>query len=71
MTYPIILAHGVCRFDKIWSDALKIDNCEDKECEKKDLLHYFKGIRTMLRRCKYEKRCSLLWHSGIQQGVRL
>ena len=45
MTFPIVLAHGVCRFDKIWSDALNIDNNDD---EARDNLHYFKGIRTML-----------------------
>ena len=46
MTFPIILAHGVCRFDKVWSDSLNIDNNDDT---KLDNLHYFKGIRTMLK----------------------
>jgi triacylglycerol lipase len=45
MTYPIVLAHGVCRFDKIWSDALEIDNNNDPKI---DNLHYFKGLRTKL-----------------------
>jgi hypothetical protein len=45
MTYPIVLAHRVCRFDKIWSDALDIDNNNDP---KLDNLHYFKGLRTKL-----------------------
>lgn len=45
MTFPIVLAHGVCRFDKVWSDILKIHNTDDP---KLDNLHYFKGIRTML-----------------------
>jgi triacylglycerol lipase len=47
MTFPIILAHGVCRFDKIWCDSLEINNTDDP---KLDNLHYFKGIRTMLQR---------------------
>ncbi|MGD9369244.1 MAG: alpha/beta fold hydrolase [Desulfobacteraceae bacterium] len=45
MTYPIVLSHGVCRFDQLWSEALDLDNSDD---ESKDRLHYFKGIRTML-----------------------
>lgn len=45
MTFPIVLAHGVCRFDKIWSDALRIDNTHKVKLDK---FHYFKKIRTML-----------------------
>ena len=45
MTFPIVLCHGVCRFDQFWSDTLGLDNNNDPT---KDLLHYFKGIRTML-----------------------
>jgi hypothetical protein len=40
MAIPIVLAHGVCRFDHIWRDVLKIDNSDDEE---QDNLHYFKG----------------------------
>ena len=36
MSYPIGLAHGVCRFDKVWSDALEFDNKYDP---KLDQLH--------------------------------
>ena len=50
MTYPIILAHGVCRFDILWSDAFQIDNSDDPKLDKR---HYFKGIRTMLERKGY------------------
>lgn len=57
MTFPIILAHGVCRFDKIWSDALNIDNSDD---ESRDNLHYFKGIRTMLN-----KNGFIVHHSNV------
>ena len=45
MTFPIILAHGVCRFDKIWSDSMNLHNNDDPVL---DNLHYFKGIRTLL-----------------------
>jgi triacylglycerol lipase len=47
MTFPIILAHGVCRFDKVWSDSLNIHNNDNQDL---DNLHYFKGIRTMLKK---------------------
>lgn len=45
MTFPIVLAHGVSRFDILWHKALDIDNNDDPKI---DNLHYFKGIRTML-----------------------
>ena len=45
MSYPIILAHGVCRFDMVLNDVLSIDNSDDP---KLDQLHYFKGLRTEL-----------------------
>ena len=57
MTYPIILAHGVCRFDKVWRDALNIDNNDDEEL---DSFHYFKGIRTML-----SKKGFKAYHSNV------
>lgn len=63
MTYPIILAHGVCRFDKIWSEAFAIDNCDDV---KKDRWHYFKGIRTMLKANGYR-----VFHSSVAWGARV
>ena len=45
MTYPIMLAHGVCRFDILWNESLDVDNNDDPKI---DLLNYFRGIRTML-----------------------
>ena len=39
MTFPIVLAHGVCRFDRLWNETLKTDNNDDP---KLDNLHYFK-----------------------------
>jgi triacylglycerol lipase len=45
MTYPIVLAHGVCRFDVLWNQFLRADDNDDPRIDK---LHYFKGIRTML-----------------------
>ncbi len=57
MAYPILLAHGVCRFDKIWSDALEINNNDDPQL---DRLHYFKGIRTELMKNGYT-----VYHSDV------
>ena len=63
MTYPIILAHGVCRFDVVWSDALGLDNCDDESTDK---LHYFRGIRTMLKKKGYT-----VFHSRVPWGERV
>jgi triacylglycerol lipase len=57
MTYPIVLAHGVCRFDIVWKDAFEIDNNDDEEL---DNLHYFKGIRTMLLKNGFS-----VYHSNV------
>jgi triacylglycerol lipase len=46
MTYPIVLAHGVGRFDALWNTVLRADDSDDPRIDK---LHYFKGIRTMLK----------------------
>lgn len=45
MTYPIVLASGVCRFDELWNRALRVDETANPHIDK---LHYFKGLRTML-----------------------
>ena len=57
MTFPIILAHGVCRFDQVWSNSLNIDNTDDS---KLDNLHYFKGIRMMLKENGF-----VVYHSSV------
>lgn len=65
MTFPIILAHGVARFDQIWNDALALDNCDD---EQKDLWHYFKGIRTMLMKKGFRVFHSRVsWAEGVEK----
>lgn len=64
MSYPIVLAHGVCRFDIVWSDALKIDNTND---EKLDQLHYFKGLRTFLIKNGFKAyHSSVSWAEGVK-----
>jgi triacylglycerol lipase len=57
MTYPIVLAHGVCRFDVLWNQALRVDESDDPRV---DNLHYFKGIRTMLNARGYT-----VYHSRV------
>jgi len=42
-TFPIILAHGIARFDVLTNSLFQIDNNDDK-----DELHYFRNIRTFL-----------------------
>ena len=65
MAYPIVLAHGVCRFDKIWSSILEVDNSDDKE---KDRWHYFKGIRTMLIEKGYQVfHSNVSWAAGVDR----
>jgi triacylglycerol lipase len=64
MTFPIILAHGVCRFDVLINDVLKLDNNDDP---KLDRLHYFRGIRTMLKAkgfCVYHSNVS--WAADVK-----
>ena len=41
-TYPIILAHGICPFDKLIQPFSDMDNRDD------DHLHYFRNIRSTL-----------------------
>ncbi len=64
MAFPIILAHGVCRFDKLTNELLKLDNHDDPEL---DRLHYFRGLRTMLKAngyCVYHSNVG--WAAGIE-----
>lgn len=65
MTYPIVLVHGVCRFDVLLNDALNLDNNDDPEL---DNLHYFKGIRTMLKQKGYiVYHSSVAWAAGVEK----
>ncbi len=57
MTFPIVLAHGVCRFDILWNESLAVDNNDDPSI---DRLHYFRGVRTMLKDKGYD-----VYHSSV------
>lgn len=65
MTYPIVLAHGVCRFDVLWQKLLDVDNNDDPVIDDK---HYFKGIRTMLMRKGFTVyHSSVRWAANVEQ----
>ncbi len=65
MTYPIILAHGVCRFDILWSGPLKLDNADDNS---QDKYHYFKGVRSMLISKGYSVfHSNVPWAASVNQ----
>ena len=45
MSYPIVLAHGVCRFDKVWSDALEQCNqLSEQTCMPYHVSSYLSGF---------------------------
>jgi triacylglycerol lipase len=65
MTFPIVLCHGVCRFDQLWSRVLDLDNNDNPE---RDLLHYFKGIRTMLIKKGFDVfHARMPWAAGVDE----
>jgi triacylglycerol lipase len=55
-TYPIVLAHGIARFDVLSNHLFKIDNSS-----RDDGLHYFRNIRTHL-----ESHGFVVRHSGVE-----
>lgn len=57
MTFPIVLAHGIARFDALGDKILHLDNTPDPHL---DCLHYFKCIRTMLTGHGFN-----VWHSRV------
>ena len=57
MTFPIVLAHGIARFDALGDRILHLDNTPDP---KLDCLHYFKCIRLMLNGHGFNA-----WHSTV------
>ena len=54
-TYPIVLAHGIARFDALVDMLLDVDN--DDALDHK---HYFKGIRTHLNSQDFN-----VWHTQV------
>ena len=63
MTLPILLAHGACRFDRLWSDPSPVitpdDPGDDRHC-------YFKGIRPLLVKNGFPAYLSnVSWGAGV------
>lgn len=65
MSFPVVLAHGVCPFDFLWNRRLKGDDIDRRRSEK---WHYFKGVRAMLEAkgyAAYHSRVS--WVAGVDR----
>ncbi len=62
VTYPIVLAHGLCPFD-LWSYPLGLDNRDGRLL---DRLHYWRGVRSALRARGYR-----VYHSRVSWGASL
>lgn len=52
--FPIVLAHGICRFDQLLNETFGLDNKDD------DSRHYFKRIRSTLMTAGFK-----VWHSKV------
>jgi len=64
-TYPIILAHGIARFDVGWSRLIDLDNKDDLFL---DFFHYFRGIRTRLMKHGFSVyHSSVPWAGGVNK----
>lgn len=62
-TYPILLAHGIARFDYLTNRVFQIDNSEVG-----DNLHYFKGIRTFLEDYGFKVRhTNVSWAGSVKK----
>jgi triacylglycerol lipase len=59
--YPIVLAHGICRFDLLMDMAFDMDAGGD------DRFHYFRGIRSFLESQGYTVYCThVSWAAGVE-----
>lgn len=69
MTYPILLVHGLARFDVLWNALLGIDQTRFPLL---DRLHYFRGIRTMLIQKGYSVfNANLPWAGGTDRRAEV
>jgi triacylglycerol lipase len=60
--YPIILAHGICRFDQVLNILCHIDNRED------DRFHYFRKIRKVFINHGFEAfHSSVRWAGSVEE----
>ena len=62
-TYPIVLAHGICRFD--------LQNAADTGDSEDDRYHYFRRVRSTLARHGYRAHHSAVsWAAGVDTRAR-
>lgn len=60
MTHPIVLAHGIARFD-LWTPALRFVSADDS-------VHYFRGLKTHLEQAGYEvHHADVDWAGSLEQ----
>ncbi len=65
MATPILLIHGLARFDIFWNSLLGIDTTSSPLL---DRLHYFKGIRTALIQAGFPAYCAhLSWAGSVDR----
>jgi hypothetical protein len=63
MSNTIVLAHGVCNFDTVWSDELELDNNDPKL----EQLRFCKGLRTDLMKHAFTVyHSNVTWASGVE-----
>ena len=60
MTHPIVLCHGIARFD-LWTPALRLVSGDDST-------HYFRGLKSALERRGYEvHHADVAWAGSLEQ----
>ncbi|NLW50512.1 MAG: hypothetical protein GXY85_06665 [Candidatus Brocadiaceae bacterium] len=60
--YPIVLAHGICRFDELTDVVFQLDDAAD------DRLHYFRRIRSTLTGHGYDVHHShVSWAGALER----
>jgi triacylglycerol lipase len=68
MATPILLIHGLARFDILWNALLGIDTTTSPFL---DRFHYFKGIRTALIREGFPAYCAhLSWAGSVDRRAQ-
>jgi len=68
MTFPIVLAHGVCRIDQLWKGASKLPAWARPLADK---VHYFRGVRSALEAEGFNVRhANVGWAHGVHVRAR-
>ncbi len=63
--YPIVLAHGICRFDLLMNTTFRTDQAAD------DRFHYFRKVGSALRRHGFQAfHSSVSWAGSLERRAR-